>query len=145
MHLLSVSLLSQNYSLPSVTTNIIDSSSKERLIKFCGAQIDLKTREIFPNFSGYKDTNVFSLQSWDQKTRRPGAFIKMRFHLFCGIRQTKLYYGPYNSKKRLLKTVAANVSLALRRLTCMLDTLVWSRGRKVKGSWLWKVILKGFR
>ena len=127
------------------TTNIFDSSSNERFIKFCGAQINVKNREIFPDFSSYKDTNVFSLQSWDQKALRPGAFIKMRFLLFCNIRQTKLYYGPYNGKKRLLTTLAANVSLALRRLTCMLDTLVWSRGRKVKGHWLWKVILAGFR
>ena len=126
-------------------TNIFDSTNNVQFIKFCGALIDVRTREIFPDFSSYWHTNVFSLQSWDQKDRRPGDFIKMRFLLFCNIRQTRLYYGPYNSRKRLLTTLAANLSLSLRRLTCMLDTLVWSRGRKVRGRWLWKLILAGFR
>ena len=126
-------------------TNILDSTENEQFIKFCGALIDVRTREIFPDYSGYRDTNVFSLQSWDQKARKPGDFIKMRFLLFCNIRQTRLFYGPYNSRRRLLTTLAANLSLSLRRLTCMLDTLVWSRGRKVRGRWLWKLILAGFR
>ena len=68
-----------------------------------------------------------------------------RFLLFCRIRQTRLYFGPYNSKKRLLTTLAANISLALRRLTTMLDTLVWSRARTVKPSWLWRLLLAGLR
>ena len=126
-------------------TNIFDSTNNVQFIKFCGALIDVRTKEIFPDFSSYRDTNVFSLQSWNQKDRRPGDFIKMRFLLFCNIRQTRLYYGPYNSRVRLLTTLAANLSLSLRRLTCMLDTLVWSRGRKVRGRWLWKLILAGFR
>ena len=126
-------------------TNILDSTKNEHFIKFCGALIDVRTKEIFPDYSGYRETNVFSLQSWDQKARKPGDFIKMRFLLFCNIRQTRLFYGPYNSRRRLLTTLAANLSLSLRRLTCMLDTLVWSRGRKVRGRWLWKLILAGFR
>ena len=71
--------------------------------------------------------------------------LSRRFLLFCRIRQTRLYFGPYNSKKRLLTILAANISLALRRLTTMLDTLVWSRSRTVKHSWLWKLLLAGLR
>ena len=71
--------------------------------------------------------------------------VSRRFLLFCRIRQTRLFFGPYNGKRRLLTTLAANISLALRRLTTMLDTLVWSRARTVKHSWLWRLLLAGLR
>ena len=105
----------------------------------------MRSREICPDYSGYRETNVFSLQSWDMKGRRPGEFIRMRFLLFCNIRQNRLFLGPYNSRRRLLVTLAANISLSLRRLTCMLDTLMWTRGRAVRNHWLWMLILSGFR
>ena len=69
-----------------------------------------------------------------------------RFLFLCSIRQTKLYYGPYNSKKRLMTTLAVNISLALRRLTCMLDTLFWScGGRNPSDKWLWNLLRSGLR
>ena len=72
-------------------------------------------------------------------------FFSRRFLTFCRIRQTRLFYGSYNSRKRLITTLAANISLALRRLTCMLDTLVWSRGRRPGDLWLWRLLLAGLR
>ena len=65
--------------------------------------------------------------------------------MFCRIRQTRLYFGPYNSMKRLVLSLASNISLDLRRLTCMLDTLVWSRGGRLRDRWLWWLLLSGLR
>ena len=42
---------------------------------------------------------------------------------------TRLYYGAYNSRKRLLATLPANLSLSFRRVTCLLDNLVWLLGK----------------
>ena len=44
---------------------------------FCGAQLDLRTREIFPKYSSYANTNLYFLQRWPRwaETDKPSAFI----------------------------------------------------------------------
>ena len=118
---------------------------ENNVVKYCGAVIDLKTREISPNFSTYENMNIYNLQSWNQKSQKAGQFILKRFLLFCSVRQTRLYLGGYNSKNTLLTTICCNISIALRRLTCMIDTLIWSRRQKVDDDWLWKVLICGLR
>ena len=59
-------------------------------------------------------------------------------------RQTP-FFGPYNSQARLAVTVSCNISLALRRLTCLLDCLVWGRGRGVLPAWLWATLQAGLK
>ena len=133
------------YFKSSKTKTNVDSEDDNDLINYCGAIIDVKTREISPNFSSYENMNIYHLQSWNQKSQKVGQFILKRFLLFCSVRQTKLYLGGYNSKNTLLTTICCNISIALRRLTCMIDTLIWSRRQKVDDRWLWKVLLCGLR
>ena len=155
------------FNLAKTCSNLQSEDQTSRAV-FCGAVLDLRRREIFPKYSSYANTNLYYLQRWPRwtETDKPSAFISRyyqldatmdhsfcfnyflcvrRFLLFCRIRQTRLYFGPYNSKKRLLTTLAANISLALRRLTTMLDTLVWSQARTVSHRWLWRLLLAGLR
>ena len=130
---------------PAKTVTNVDSGDQEHDVRYCGAVLSLRTREVAPNYSAYPATNLASLQSWRLGARRPAQFIRRRFLLFCCVRQTSLYLGPYNGRARLLETLAANVSLALRRLACMLDTLVWTRRRRADPAWLARLLLAGLR
>ena len=133
------------YFKPSKTLTNADTADQTAPIPYCGSLLHLESREISPNYSSYADTNMCSSQMGPKVGVKPGQFITVRFVFFCKIRQTSLYFGGYNSRVRLLTTLAANVSLALRRLTCMLDCLIWSRKRVAQERWLWETWMTGFR
>ena len=130
---------------PGKTRTNLDTLQQDLSIPFCGSLLHTSTREISPSYAGYSNSNVYYSQMGPKAGIRPGSFISSKFLFFCKIRQTSLYYGQYNSKARQLATLAGNVSLALRRLTAMLDMLVWSRGRAVQEKWLWQILMGGFR
>ena len=131
------------FKLSKTNTNAIGNLENNMLL-FCGALINVSSREICPNYSSYKNTKLLWSQSWERRTR-PGDFIHKRFIAFCSSRLNKLYFGPYNSKKTLLTTICCNVLLALRRLTCLITTLIWSKGRMVDNRWFWRITMSGLR
>ena len=94
------------FKLDKTSSNLDDNN---RVINFCGSLIDSKTREVVPSYSVYENINMFNSVSWRSNDVKPGLFIMKRFLMFCTIRQTRLYYGPYNSKKTLLTILACNI------------------------------------
>jgi len=130
------------FKLSKTNTNAMGNLENDVLL-FCGAFINVSSREICPNYSSYRNTRLHWSQSWERKIR-PGEFIQKRFFAFCSSRLNKLYFGPYNSKKTILATLCCNILLALRRLSCMVSCLIWSKGRTVDHRWFLRVIKRGF-
>ena len=59
----------------------------------------------------------------------------------CTVHMTDLYLGEHNSEATVVATLAANLELALKRLTALLDSLIWKQGRRVEDGWLWNLVL----
>ena len=125
-------------------TNVI-SEDQRSPFKYCGSLFHLSTKEISPNYSSLANTNIYSSFMGAKSRWKPGYYVASKFSFFCRIRQIPLYYGKFNSMDRILTTLASNVSIALRRLTCLLDIFMWSRGRSVQEKWLWATLIQGFR
>lgn len=113
---------------------------------FCGARLLPASREIWPTYN-YQTQNIFHTMKGPRARDKPGNFIRTRFLYYCRVRQQRQtpFFGPYNSQARLAVTVSCNISLALRRLTCLLDCLVWGRGRGVLPAWLWATLQAGLK
>ena len=59
----------------------------------------------------------------------------------CTVHMTGLYLGEHNSMDTVAATLASNLKMALKRLTALLDNLIWKQGRRVEDGWLWNLVL----
>ena len=61
----------------SKTSSNLQSEDQTSQAVFCGAVLDLRSREIFPRYSSYANTNLYFLQRWPSgtETDKPLAFI----------------------------------------------------------------------
>ena len=62
------------FNLPKTSSNQ-DTGDQRSQARFLGAVLDISTREIFPNYSAYANTNLYFLQSWPKSNVRPREFI----------------------------------------------------------------------
>ena len=64
------------FNLAKTSTNL---QSEDQTVPavFCGALLDLRSREIFPKYSSYANTNLYFLQRWPSwaEADKPLAFI----------------------------------------------------------------------
>ena len=67
--------------------------------------------------------------------------IAAKFMRLCTVHMTDLYLGEHNSMDTVAATLAANLEMALKRLTALLDSLIWKQGRRVEDGWLWNLVL----
>ena len=59
----------------------------------------------------------------------------------CTVHMTDLYLGEHNAMGTVAATLASNLEMALKRLTALLDSLIWKQGRRVEDGWLWNLVL----
>ena len=62
------------FNLAKTSTNL---QSEDQTVPavFCGALLDLRSREIFPKYFSYANTNLYFLQSWPKSDVKPRDFI----------------------------------------------------------------------
>ena len=62
------------FNLSKTKTNL-DTEDQRRQAMFCGAVLEFSSREIFPNYPTYSNTNLYFLQGWPSPPVKPTAFI----------------------------------------------------------------------
>ena len=67
--------------------------------------------------------------------------IAAKFLRLCTVHMHDLYLGPHNSMATVAATLASTLEMALKRLTALLDSLIWKQGRRVEDGWLWNLVL----
>ena len=50
--------------------------------------------------------------------------------------------GLHNSKAVIVATLAMNLKSALKRLSALLNNLIWEQCRRVEDGWFWKLVLQ---
>ena len=95
---------------------------------FCGAVLHMDTRAVTPYH--VLDTNVVAAMRPRQPGTKARPCIAMKFLLLVSVHMTRLYLGPHNSTQTILSTLASNLDIAIRRLTTLLDSYIWSPGQE---------------
>jgi len=132
-----------NFNKTKTQTNLIDESIDS--FSYCGSKIQLSNRSICPNMDSYWNSNMAYAQSWPSLNKPPGLWICNKFISLCGLKLSSLYFNDTNPKDSCLKSLAANVYIALKRFTVMLNVLLKSRGGTIQEKWVWSCLIKGFR
>jgi len=107
---------------------------------FCGALINMETRSVVPHF--VPDVSPLAAIRPRPEGAKARPCIAAKFLRLCTVHMTDLYLGLHNSKAVIVATLAMNLKTALKRLTALLNTLIWKQGRKVDDGWLWKLVLQ---
>ena len=107
---------------------------------FCGALINMETRSVVPHF--VPDVSPLAAIRPQPEGAKARPCIAAKFLRLCTVHMTDLYLGLHNSKAVIVATLAMNLKTALKRLTALLNTLIWKQGRKVDDGWLWKLVLQ---
>jgi len=110
-------------------------------LEYCGSLLHLQSRETSPDMSFYSSANLALVQAWPKPGQRPMSFISSRMSFFSRQRLVPLYMDEYNSVERRLAIIAQVTSLAARRLSVMLDVLVWKKRRPLKEEWAWRLVM----
>ncbi|XP_023344926.1 telomerase reverse transcriptase isoform X4 [Eurytemora carolleeae] len=112
---------------------------------FCGSNVNIESRSVEPNLDSFSNTNIGFAMQWPELCKPVGSTVFSKFQYFCGRYLVPLYFNTNNPLNTSLTSLAAIIFIALKRLTCLLDVLIASRGGQVKESWIWRVLMAGLR
>jgi len=106
---------------------------------FCGALLSMDSRSAVPHLS--PDVAPLAAIRPRPEGSKARPCIAAKFMRLCTVHMTSLYLGEHNSMDTVAATLASNLKMALKRLTALLDNLIWKQGRRVEDGWLWNLVL----
>jgi len=106
---------------------------------FCGALLSMDSRSAVPHLT--PDVAPLAAIRPRPEGSKARPCIAAKFLRLCTVHMTDLYLGEHNSMDTVVATLASNLEMALKRLTALLESLIWKQGRRVEDGWLWKLVL----
>ena len=106
---------------------------------FCGALLRMDSRSAVPQLTN--DVAPLAAVRPRPEGSKARPCIAAKFLRLCTVHMHDLYLGPHNSMATVAATLASNLEMALKRLTALLDSLIWKQGRRVEDGWLWNLVL----
>jgi len=125
----------------------VESGDQRAPALFCGALLRMDTRAVAPHHvPDISPLAAIRPRAEGEKARvtvanKFAGIPGKRQSGLCSVHMTELYLGRHNPPATVLATLAANLAVALRRLTALLDLLIWAQGRRVEEGWLWRQVL----
>ena len=117
----------------------VDTGDQSKPALFCGALLRMDSRSAVPHLTN--DVAPLAAVRPRPEGSKARPCIAAKFLRLCTVHMHDLYLGPHNSMATVAATLASTLEMALKRLTALLDSLIWKQGRRVEDGWLWNLVL----